>query len=248
MGPLADRCIEMAQTAYPSDSGSGTGSGATRSPAAPASRQKQTTVLIADDHPIYRQGLARSIKARPDLKLVSVAEQGREVLAQIEEFDPDVAVVDLRMPELNGLEVARAAGERGARTRMILLTGHGADVAFEALELGIAAVLSKTANPDAICDAIVAVGDGEAYVGPEFHASLAAAISARRDESGPILSPREHEVLELAADGLSVSEIGKRLHLSGATVKTHLQHTYRKLEVTDRAAAVAVALRRGLIS
>jgi two-component system nitrate/nitrite response regulator NarL len=237
----------MEETAYPSGSQAPTRDDPPAAAEGPRARRERTTVLIADDHPIYRQGLARSVKGRAELDLVSVAEDGRSALDQINELEPDVAVLDVRMPGLDGLEVAQTLASAGGRTRLVLITGHGTDVAFDALGAGVAAVLSKTAHPDAICDAIAAVAMGGAYVGPEFHASLAREISSRRDDAGPVLSPREREVLELAADGLAVNEIGDRLHLGAATVKTHLQHIYRKLEVSDRSAAVAAALRRGLI-
>jgi two-component system nitrate/nitrite response regulator NarL len=201
-----------------------------------------------DDHPIYRQGLARTIAERPDLTLLGTAAGGAEALEQIQELGPDVAVVDLRMPDVDGLEVLRQVADAPNQTRVVLITGHGDDFAYDALGAGAAALLSKTADPDSICDAIAAVGQGGAYVGPEFHASLSREISARAETDDPVLSVREREVLVLAAEGLSVNDIGARLHLSAATVKTHLQHIYRKLEVTDRSAAVAVALRNGMIS
>jgi two-component system nitrate/nitrite response regulator NarL len=248
MADPADRWCEMAEMAYPSDSPALAPERELATDDGPRRRRERTTVLVADDHPIYRQGLARSIKQRAELDLISVADDGRTALDQIKALEPDVAVLDVRMPGLDGLAIARALASAAGQTRLVLITGHGTDVAFEALGAGVAALLSKTASPDSICDTIAAVARGGAYVGPEFHESLARELSSRQDDPGPILSPREREVLELAAEGLAVSDIGKRLHLGAATVKTHLQHVYRKLEVSDRSAAVAVALRRGLIS
>jgi len=112
---------------------------------------------------------------------------------------------------------------------------------------GAAAYISKTSEPAEVCETIVTVASGGTYLSPEFHGPLADQIQQHSKDSGPVLSAREHQVLRLIADGNSVAEIGKRLELSGATVKTHLQHTYRKLGVSDRAAAVAAGMRRGLV-
>jgi two-component system nitrate/nitrite response regulator NarL len=209
---------------------------------------QQVTVLIADDHPVYRSGLARMVNGRDGLELVAEADSGASALEAIRERTPQVAVVDLKMPGMDGLAILNAIKKEGLDTRVVMLTGYAnGETAFEVMAAGAAAYISKTSEPDEVCDTIVNVAQGGTYLAPEFHGPLADEIQRHSRDAGPVLSEREHEVLRLTADGNSVAEIGERLELSAATVKTHLQHTYRKLGVSDRAAAVAEGMRRGLL-
>lgn len=206
------------------------------------------TVYVADDHPIYREGVVSAIKARPDLEFVGQASDGRSALEGIRELRPDVAVLDLNMPELDGMQVLDAVSREDLATRVLFVSAFlEGDVVYKAMANGAAGYLSKDADRDMICDAVAAVGRGETRVASEVQAGLAAAIQRREVDERPLLSPREREVLKLTADGMSGREIGERLHLSPATVKTHLQSLYGKLGVSDRAAAVAVAIRQGLL-
>jgi two-component system nitrate/nitrite response regulator NarL len=208
----------------------------------------QVTVLIADDHPVYRSGLARMISGREELDLVAEAESGTSALDAIREHRPQVAVVDLKMPEMDGIALLDALKREGLDTKVVMLTGYATgETAYEVMAAGAAAYISKASEPGEVCETIVTVAEGGTYLAPEFHGPLADQIQRHSGDSGPILSEREHEVLRLTADGNSVAEIGERLELSAATVKTHLQHTYRKLGVSDRAAAVAEGMRRGLL-
>ena len=203
---------------------------------------------MADDHPIYREGVVSAIKARPDLEFVGQASDGRSALEGIRELRPDVAVLDLNMPELDGMQVLDAVSREDLATRVLFVSAFlEGDVVYKAMANGAAGYLSKDADRDMICDAVAAVGRGETRVASEVQAGLAAAIQRREVDERPLLSPREREVLKLTADGMSGREIGERLHLSPATVKTHLQSLYGKLGVSDRAAAVAVAIRQGLL-
>lgn len=213
-----------------------------------ANRSERVTVIIADDHPVYRSGLARTIGNRPELKLLAEAESGREALDAIREHVPQVAVIDLKMPDLDGLGILNAVKRESIETKIVMLTGYAeGETAYEVMAAGAAAYISKTSEPDTVCETITTVARGGTYLAPEFHGALADQIKLRATDSGPILSDREQEVLRLTAEGNSVAQIGEHLHLSAATVKTHLQHTYRKLGVSDRAAAVAEAMRRGLM-
>jgi two-component system nitrate/nitrite response regulator NarL len=208
----------------------------------------RVTVIVADDHPVYRRGLARTIAERPDLELLGEAADGREALALVEEHDPDVAVLDISMPELDGVQVSRALQRDARRTAVMLLTGSAqVEGMYGAIAAGASGYLLKTSDPDEICDAIAALARGETVFSPELHASLALDIRARERDDRPLLSPRELEVLRLTAAGANAAEIAGRLHLSVATVRSHIQHGYQKLEVSDRAAAVAKAMRLGLI-
>ena len=208
-----------------------------------------TRVLIADDHPLFREAIARVIAERSDLELIAEAADGRAALEKIRELQPDVAVIDVRMPKLDGSDVLVALREEGSPTNVVFLSAFlDAKTVYDAVAAGANAYLSKEAETDEIVTAILAAARGETILGPEVQTGLAEQIRFREEnESRPRLSEREHEVLKLIADGLSAPEIGERIHLSTATVKTHLQHLYEKLGVSERAAAVAEGMRRGLV-
>ncbi len=208
----------------------------------------QTRVLIADDHPLYRDGLARHISERADLQLVGEAADGAQALDAIRDLRPDVAVVDLKMPRVDGIRVAAAAAQEAPGTRVMILSAYmESALVFRALAAGAQAFLSKDAGRSEVCDAIVAVARGEVVLAPGLQSGLVEEIRARAGDDSPPLTSREREVLELVAAGASAPEIGERLHLSTGTIKSHLGHLYDKLGVSDRAAAVAEAMRRGLL-
>jgi two-component system nitrate/nitrite response regulator NarL len=205
-------------------------------------------VIVADDHPLYRESVVRAVKDRPEFELVGEAADGREVLDEIRRLEPDVAVLDYKMPELDGLQVLNAVKRDGLPTRVVLLSAflEGA-VVYQAVAAGAAAYLSKDADRVRICDAIAAVARGETVLSPEAQAGIAAEVRVRGRVERPSLTGREHEILVLVADGRAAPDIAAQLHLSPATVKGHLQSIYEKLGVSDRAAAVAEGMRRGLL-
>lgn len=206
------------------------------------------TVYVADDHPVYREGIARAIKARPDFELVGEAADGREALEQIREKAPRIALLDINMPGLNGQEVLNALTRDGVETTVVFLSAFlDSEVVYSAIAGGAGGFLSKNARRDDICDSVAAVARGQVVLAPEIQAGLASEIQVREKSERPLLTPREREVLALTADGHSAPDIGRELHLSAATVKTHLSSLYEKLGVSDRAAAVAEAMRRGLL-
>jgi two-component system nitrate/nitrite response regulator NarL len=209
----------------------------------------RTTVLIADDHPLFREAIARVIAEQPELELVAEAADGRAALEKIRELAPDVAVIDVRMPELDGSDVLTALRAEGLPTNVVFLSAFlDAKTVYDAVAAGANAYLSKEAETDEIVTAIRAAARGETILGPEVQTGLAEQIRFREEsDSRPRLSEREQEVLVLISQGLSAPEIGERIHLSTATVKTHLQHLYEKLGVSERAAAVAEGMRRGLL-
>jgi two-component system nitrate/nitrite response regulator NarL len=210
---------------------------------------RRISVLIADDHPLFREAIARVIAARSDLELVAEAPDGRTALDKIRQLRPDVAVIDVRMPQLDGSDVLAALREEGLPTNVVFLSAFlDSKTVYDAVAAGANAYLSKEAETDEIVNAILAAAHGETILGPEVQTGLAEQIRLREEsEARPRLSEREHEVLKLIAQGLSAPEIGERIHLSTATVKTHLQHLYEKLGVSERAAAVAEGMRRGLV-
>ncbi|HLH64346.1 MAG TPA: response regulator transcription factor [Solirubrobacteraceae bacterium] len=208
----------------------------------------ETTVLIADDHPLFRDGLARHICERDELRLVGEAADGAAALDAIRDLRPDVAVVDLKMPRVDGIRVAAAAAREAPCTRVMILSAYiESALVFRALAAGAQAFLSKDAGRGEVCDAIVAVARGEVVLPPGLHSGLVEEIRARAGDEVPALTARELEVLQLVAAGASAPEIGERLHLSTGTIKSHLSHLYDKLGVSDRAAAVAEGMRRGLV-
>ncbi len=211
-------------------------------------RGGRVRVVVADDHPLFREAVVRAVRERPEFELVGEAADGREALELIREHAPDVAVLDVKMPELDGLKVLNAVQRDALSTRVVLLSAFldGA-TAFEAVAGGAAAFLSKDADRRRITDTIAAVGRGETVLGPEIQAGLAQEIRLRGGAARPGLSAREREILGHIAEGRSAPEIARLLFLSPATVKSHLGALYEKLGVSDRAAAVAEAMRRGLL-
>ena len=213
-----------------------------------AMSSRRLTVLIADDHPVYRQGLERAIGERPDLELVASSGDGREALERIAQHEPDVAVVDVRMPGLDGLKIVAAAKRDGLRTKVVLLTGYeDSAAAYQALAQGAAGYVSKASDHTDLCEAIVTAGRGETVIAPQFAAGIATEIEIRDSSDRPALSDREVEILRLLAEGRTTERIGAELGIAEATVETHLGSLYEKLQASDRGSAVATAMRRGLL-
>jgi two-component system, NarL family, nitrate/nitrite response regulator NarL len=209
----------------------------------------RVSVVVADDHPLFRDGIARAMRERPDLELVAEAGNGREALEQIRELRPAVAVLDLSLPELDGLEVLNAIRRDELPTRTLILSASTeGELVHQAVASGASGYLSKSATRADVCDAVAAIARGEMVLDPALQSALLAQVRARGvDDTRPVLTAREREILGLMADGLSAPAIGERLFLSPATVKTHMGHMYEKLGVSDRAACVAEAMRRGLL-
>jgi two-component system nitrate/nitrite response regulator NarL len=206
------------------------------------------SVLIVDNHPVYRDGLARALESRSDLRLAGEAEGGREALELIRELRPEVAAVDMRMPEVDGFGVLAAVARDHPETRVLIISAYlDGDIAYQALAEGAAGFISKDSSRQTICDAIATVAGGGIALCPEVEVDLASEIRRRTRIERGSLTERELEVLRGVAEGWSAAEVGKRLHLSPTTVKSHLRNLYAKLEVGDRAAAVAEAMRRGLL-
>lgn len=208
----------------------------------------RVSVLIADDHPLIREALADAIRQRADLELVGVARDGREALEQVGALHPDVAVLDIRMGDIDGRRVLAAIVRDGLPTRVLFLssTSDGTTV-YECLAEGATGFLDKETETGRICDAIAATARGETVLGPGVEAGVVQQIRARGAQRPPALSAREHEILRLVAAGLPGPEIGRRLYIAPSTVKSHLASIYEKLGVSERAAAVAEGMRRGLL-
>jgi two-component system, NarL family, nitrate/nitrite response regulator NarL len=206
-------------------------------------------VLLAEDHPVYLEGLSAAIGAAPDLDLALVCEDGAEALTGIREHRPDVAVLDMRLPVLTAREVLAELAEEEPTTRVLILSAHlEGEAIVECLELGATGYMAKDATRADILDAIRTVASGQAVISTEAQTQMANEIRRRAQDTQGALSAREREILGLLAEGASAPDIARRLYLSPATVKTHLHNVYEKLGVSERAAAVAEGMRRGLIS
>jgi two-component system nitrate/nitrite response regulator NarL len=208
----------------------------------------RVSVYVGEDHPIYLEGLVRVLSQRPDFQVVGSSGDGREALEQIRALQPQVAILDEGMPGLTGNDVLKAISRDALPTRVVMLSASlDSAIVFRAVANGVRAYLTKDSDRSTICDAVAAVARGETVLAPEVQAGLADEVRMRQGERRPTLSKREREVLERAATGLSAPAIARELSISTATVKTHLRNIYDKLGVSERAAAVAEAMRRGLL-
>jgi two-component system nitrate/nitrite response regulator NarL len=209
----------------------------------------RVSVVVADDHPLFREGIERAVRERPDLELVGAASNGREALERIRELAPLVAVLDVRLPELDGLQVLNAVMRDGLPTRVVFLSASGEpELVYRAVQAGAAGYFRKEADRDAILNGIAAVAAGRSAIEPDLQSGVFDQIRLRGSgDERPILTVREREVLTLMAEGLSGPQIAEQLIVALPTVKTHQTRLYEKLGVSERAAAVAEAMRRGLL-
>jgi DNA-binding NarL/FixJ family response regulator len=205
-------------------------------------------VLLADDQRVVREGLGTLLGLLDGIELVGTAADGEEVLALAARHDPDIVLMDLRMPRMDGTEAIRRLTERGERPRTIALTTYADDASvLGALRAGARGYLTKDAGAEQIRAAVMAVARGEAALDPAVqHHVLAALTDPAAAELPDGLTPREAEVLALIAEGLTNAEIAERLVVSAATVKTHVNHIFAKAGVRDRAQAVVYAYANGL--
>jgi DNA-binding NarL/FixJ family response regulator len=202
-------------------------------------------ILIVDDHLIIREGLSGMLAGQADFEVVGTAGSGTEAIALDEQLQPDVTLMDLRMPEPDGVAVIQAVRARRPDARILVLTTYDSDSdILRAIEAGATGYLLKDTPREALFRAIRGAAGGESVLAPAVAARLMTRMRAPAQEE---LSAREIEVLEWVAKGAGNKEIGSRLHISTATVKTHLIHIYGKLGVTDRTAAVTTALARGIL-
>jgi two-component system nitrate/nitrite response regulator NarL len=211
--------------------------------------QPRLSVFLADDHPLFLEGIAEAVAAREDLRLAGCAADGEQAARAICELWPDVALLDMRLPGLNGEDILRTVQDEAVPTRIVFLSAHvDCDLVYRVLAAGAAGYLSKSSDREEVCEAVVAAGGGAVVLSAEVQARIALAIQERDETAERGLTPRESTVLALAAEGCSTREIATRLGVASATVKTHLRSAYLKLDVRDRASAVAAAMRRGLLA
>lgn len=205
-------------------------------------QDRRITVLCVDDHPIVREGIVSIIEGDSDLRLVAEAENAQQAIAAFHTWKPDVTVIDLRLPDRDGIDVIKEIRKTFPKSRFVVLTSAEGDIDIRrALEAGAQAYLIKGVVRTELRQVIKAVYLGNRHV----PADVAEKIAAHLNE--PTLTPRELEVVQLTADGLRNKEIAARLSISEETVKMHLRNVMQKLEVNDRTHAVMVAVRRGFI-
>jgi DNA-binding NarL/FixJ family response regulator len=203
-------------------------------------------VVLADDHVVVRTGLRAMLDGEPDIQIVGEAANGAEVVALSGRVVPDVVLMDLRMPEVDGVTAIATIRERHPSVHVLVLTTYDTDAdILRAVEAGATGYLLKDATRDEVLHAIRSAAVGEAALAPRVASRLMGRMRAPGEEA---LSSREVEVLSLVARGLTNKEIAGALHVSEATVRTHLLHVFTKLGVDDRTAAVMVAAERGILS
>jgi Response regulator containing a CheY-like receiver domain and an HTH DNA-binding domain len=205
-------------------------------------KKERIRILIADDHSVVREGLVSLVKRKSDMVVVAEAGNGRQAVELWKEHRPDVTLLDLRMPELDGVGAIKEIRELDEDAQIVVLTTFDGDEdIYRAIKAGAKAYLLKDTARDALVETVRRVHAGETYLPPQLAAKLAERVS------GEALSPREMEVLQRMAVGKSNKEIGGELFISEGTVKTHIKSIFSKLDVVSRTEAVAIATRRGLI-
>ncbi|WP_179466826.1 response regulator [Mycolicibacterium vinylchloridicum] len=213
-----------------------------------SSSERRIRVVVGDDHPVYREGIVRALNNSGRTEVVEAVGDGQAALAAIQQHQPDVALLDYKMPGLDGIAVAHAVTRDGLPTRVLLLSATtDGPVVYRAIQDGAAGYLSKESDRDEIVAAVAACARGEKVLPPELVTSLATQVHRQAQYQGPVLSEREREILRLIADGKSVPDMAKDLFLAQTTIKTHIRRLYEKLGVSDRGAAVAYAMRNQLL-
>ncbi|ESA37902.1 two component transcriptional family [Leptolyngbya sp. Heron Island J] len=198
-------------------------------------------VLVADDHPIVRNGIAQMVNLADGMTVVAEATTGLDAVQQFREVQPDVTLMDLRMPDMSGVEAITTIRQDFPDARIAILTTYDTDEdIFLGLQAGAKGYLLKDTEIDDLLDAIRTIHRGNKYIPPAVGAKLAERMGL------PPLSEREREVIQLMAEGKTNQEISEQLHLSESTVKFHISNIFKKLGVSDRTQAVLVALKRGI--
>jgi DNA-binding NarL/FixJ family response regulator len=211
------------------------------------------TVLLADDHPIVRQGLRHLLEEEPDVRIVGEASDGLQAVQLTEKFKPKVLILDIMMPDLNGLEVLRQVKERSPMTCCIVLSMQSADVyVVEALKAGARGYVLKETGPSELLNAVQQVVGGQRYLSSRISERLIDVL-IQRAEKAPAdpyqtLTTREREVLQMAAEGSSASEIAKRLSISPRTAEIHRGRMMNKLGLHNQTELIRYALKRGILS
>lgn len=209
---------------------------------APPAGRKQIGVIIADDHPVVREGLATLIKSQPDMKLLCEAENGRAAVQEYLRHRPDVILLDLRMPETDGIAATKAILKREPKAKVIMLSTYkGDEDVYQAFRAGAKAYLLKDSSRRELVNCIRSVHEGRVNLTSSVATQLAAGVTCER------LTKREAEIMRLVVSGKSNKEIGASLGVTEGTVKVHIGHVFKKLGVGGRTEAIRIALERGVV-
>ena len=212
---------------------------------------EQITVLLVDDHALVRQGVRAFLETQPDISVIAEADSGEEAVRCAAEYAPDVALMDLIMPGMDGVEATRRLTARSPRTKVVMLTSyHDDEHIFPAIRAGALSYVLKEIGPEELVDAVRKAAAGEAVLHPRVAARVVRELhGARRDAPNVFheLSDREMEVLKLIADGCNNAEIAGKLYLSEKTVKSHVSNILGKLHLVDRTQAAVYAWREGVV-
>jgi DNA-binding NarL/FixJ family response regulator len=204
-------------------------------------------LVLADDHRMLRDGLRRSME-EAGFDVVGEAGNGAEAVRVAEELRPDVVLMDVSMPLLDGVAAARLVRRRVPECQVVMLTMHAdADVMANAIQAGAVGYLVKDCSTEEVAAAVRMAASGEGALSPQLATSMLEEVKRDLADDGPAISPREEEVLQLVADGLSIPDVAKTLFISAKTVKNHLASIYEKLDARDRTQAVLRAVRMGII-
>jgi len=204
---------------------------------------RSLTILVADDHPMVREGLVAVINRQADMRVVAEAGNGREAVEKFVTLRPDIALLDLRMPMMDGIEAAMSIYERAPEARLVIVTTYQSEEdIYRALRAGAQGYLLKDAPVEDLIECIHTVDDGKTWIPPAVGAKLARRVTERS------LTAREMEVIRALAKGKSNKEIGVALNISEGTVKVHVTHMLEKLKVTGRTEAIGAAMKRGLVT
>lgn len=205
-------------------------------------------VLLAEDHVVVRQGL-RALLERAGLEVVGEAENGQEAVRQAEELHPDIAVLDVVMPILNGIDAARGIAKVSDRTRVVILTMYTQrNCVLEAFRAGVRGYVTKSAAADELLLAIRSVCNGKTYLSPDVsYLMIDGCLASGSDQARPVLSDRERQVVQLVAEGKTSKEIADLLGITIKTVESHRTHVMAKLQIHDTSGLVRYAIREGLI-
>jgi DNA-binding NarL/FixJ family response regulator len=220
-------------------------------PLEPPVQEKPTRIVVADDHSLFRYGLVVMFASLPGYEVVGEAATGEEVIKQVAQTHPDIVLMDIQMPEMNGIEATRRVIEHNPGIGVVMLTMFGDDDSvFAAMRAGARGYVLKGADADEVLNVVRAVAAGEAHFGPEIARRLMGFFSAPKPapplEAFPELTAREVEVLDLIARGRGNAEIATRLYVSPKTVRNHISHIFTKLQIADRAQAIVRAREAGL--
>ncbi|GAC1361860.1 MAG: response regulator transcription factor [Actinomycetota bacterium] len=208
-------------------------------------------VVLADDHPMLRRGLRMILESSDEVEVVAEADNGQELIDLVEDMDPDVVVVDVAMPKIDGLEAVRRIHDSHPNVKALIFTVHDEEAyVHRAVLAGASGYLLKTASADELIQGIITVSEGKAALHPSVTRHLLDGFTGMTEPKGrgaEPLSQREHDVLQLLAYGKTNKEIARDLGIGAQTVKTHISHIFTKMGAADRTDAVALALRKGLV-